>query len=378
MDNAKYKVLIVDDVPDNIHVLVQCLKRSYSLIVATNGEKALSLAETTQPDIILLDIMMPGMDGYEVCRRLKASETTRNIPVIFLTALTESGDETRGLALGAVDYIAKPFNIAILKARLGNQLALRQAYKDLENSQRLLAEDLAQAAEYVASQLPPELTHGPVRTQWRFAPALSLGGDGFGYHFIDEGHFAFFLLDVCNHGIGPALLSVQVMNALKSRSLPDVDFCDPSQTLNGLNDMFQMDRHNGLYFTMMYGVYALRSRTLTLAGAGHPPALLYDGEHGMRALKAQNIMVGALPELDYQSQSVQAPPGSTLLLFSDGVYEVVKPEGDYWTFNEYEEYMAGLNPENKDLLDVVLANARSMSPGGVLEDDFSMLKITFA
>lgn len=377
MTNTKPKVLIVDDVPDNLLILVEGLKKEYALIVATDGEKALQLAESKQPDIILLDIMMPGMDGYEACRRLKASETTRDIPVIFLTALTDSQDEAKGLELGAVDYITKPFNLAILRARLSNHLALGQAYRALENSQRVLAEELAQAAEYVASQLPQELTQGPVRTQWLFAPALTLGGDGFGYHYLDDEHFAFFLLDVCNHGIGPALMSVQAMNALKARSLPDVDFSDPAQTLAGLNAMFQMDRHNGLYFTMIYGVYDTRSRELTLGIAGHPPALFHDENGGRCSLNAQNIMVGAMPEYEYQCRRLKAAPGSSLLLFSDGVYEVVKPDGGYWTFNEFEEYMLGLSPDREDLLDLVLANARAMSPGGVLKDDFSMLKLTF-
>ena len=121
----KAKILIVDDTPDNIHVLMQALKDDYRVVAATNGEKALKMADLDdQPDIILLDVMMPVMDGYEVCKRLKGNPLTRDIPVIFITALSESSDEEKGLALGAVDFIVKPINPPLVKMRVKNQLEL--------------------------------------------------------------------------------------------------------------------------------------------------------------------------------------------------------------------------------------------------------------
>ncbi len=131
-------ILIVDDTPENIDILKGVLKEQYIIKAATRGSKALEIARTTPVDVILLDIMMPGMDGYEVCRALKADEVTKKIPVIFVTALQETGDETSGFEAGAVDYITKPINAAVVRARVRTHLALKEAQDALEewNSRR--------------------------------------------------------------------------------------------------------------------------------------------------------------------------------------------------------------------------------------------------
>ncbi len=122
----RFKILFVDDLPTNIKILVEVLKEDYDVICADNGPEALELAEKgPQPDLILLDIMMPNMNGYEVCERLKANDKTSDIPVMFITALTEDDDEEQGLTLGAVDYIKKPFNMAIVKSRIKTHLELK-------------------------------------------------------------------------------------------------------------------------------------------------------------------------------------------------------------------------------------------------------------
>ena len=140
MSNKRQRILIVDDTPSNIHVLMETLKDEYAIIVATTGPKALTLASgPTPPDLILLDVMMEGMDGYEVCRRLKSDVRTAPIPVIFVTTLSQTEDETMGLELGAVDYITKPINPAIVRARVRNHLELK-AHRD--NLEQLVAKQV--------------------------------------------------------------------------------------------------------------------------------------------------------------------------------------------------------------------------------------------
>ena len=156
----KPKILVVDDVPGNIQIIMQALKDEYSVIAATSGEKALALASgDSRPSIILLDVMMPGMDGYEVCRRLKENEKTSGIPVMFITTLDEDVNEAKGLDLGAVDYIAKPINPALVKKRIKNQLDLK-LYRDhlealvqertvqIHNTRLEIIRMLGRAAEY--------------------------------------------------------------------------------------------------------------------------------------------------------------------------------------------------------------------------------------
>jgi len=129
----KFSILVVDDIPQNIEVAKGILLPEYSIMAASNGQLALKIAETKQPDIILLDIMMPDMDGFEVCRQLKANSATKNIPVIFVTALDEQVDEEKGFHLGAVEYITKPYNHAILKARVRSHIELAHQQKVCQN-----------------------------------------------------------------------------------------------------------------------------------------------------------------------------------------------------------------------------------------------------
>ena len=143
MKTKKPKILAVDDAPANLKLLAAALREDYELALATGGEQALGIAlSETPPELILLDVMMPGMDGYEVLARLKADETAREIPVIFVTAQTDSEDEEKGLSAGAIDYITKPFNPAIVKARVRNHLALREAVRLRQDVERIMIHDL--------------------------------------------------------------------------------------------------------------------------------------------------------------------------------------------------------------------------------------------
>ena len=131
--NVRNKILVVDDTPENIYLMIDVLGDEYTIIVASNGPSALEMARIEPvPDIILLDVKMPGMDGYEVCRQLKDGDRTRNIPVIFITRMSDVDDERRGLDLSAVDYIHKPFSPPLLKARIRNLLELKHHRDHLE------------------------------------------------------------------------------------------------------------------------------------------------------------------------------------------------------------------------------------------------------
>jgi putative two-component system response regulator len=150
----KFNILVVDDTPDNLIMMSELLKDEYKVKVANNGEKALKISQSqTPPDLILLDIMMPVMDGYEVCRQLKANPQTQHIPVIFLTAKTDATDETKGLEIGAIDYITKPINPAILMARVKTHLDIKRMQDFLRNQNSFLeAEIIKRTREITAIQ----------------------------------------------------------------------------------------------------------------------------------------------------------------------------------------------------------------------------------
>lgn len=149
-ETNKHLILLVDDTPENIDILVGLLQDDYDLSVAMNGVDALRAVEKVAPDLILLDVMMPGMSGYEVCKQLKADPKTREIPVVFLTALAEASNEKTGLELGAVDYVVKPFNPSLVEARIANHLALAQARKELQEYGKHLEEIVAHRTHQLA------------------------------------------------------------------------------------------------------------------------------------------------------------------------------------------------------------------------------------
>ncbi|MDO9596425.1 MAG: two-component system response regulator [Azoarcus sp.] len=187
-------ILVVDDTPDNIEALRQLLRDEYVVHAAISGEKGLAIALVSpQPDIILLDIMMAGMDGYEVCRRLKSNPATEHIPVVFISALAQTGDEATGLELGAVDYIRKPFEPVVVKARVRNHLALKRYERGLEAlvaartaelvlTQQVTIEALATLAEYRDSE-----TGGHIKRTQSYVRALAshLSAHGPYQHLLD-------------------------------------------------------------------------------------------------------------------------------------------------------------------------------------------------
>ncbi len=236
---------------------------------------------------------------------------------------------------------------------------------------------MAQAARYVQSLLPEKLT-GDITIDFRFVPSTQLGGDMFGYNWIDDEHFAIYLLDVSGHGVGSSLLAVSAMNMLSAHSLADTDFRDPGQVLSRLNDVFQMEKQNGKYFTIWYGVFEPATRKLAYSNAGHPPALLYTGETAeaasVKELEADGLAIGMVEGMPYDTIEVQLGPYSRLLIYSDGAYEIQKTDGEMWKHSEFVEFVSGLPTAPGPVADRLLAHVQELGSSQVLDDDFSFVE----
>ena len=377
----KPTILVVDDTPANLQLMSGLLQEDYKVKAATSGEKALKIAFTDpQPDLILLDIMMPEIDGYEVCKRLKADEKTNQIPIIFLTAKAETQDEALGLSLGAVDYITKPVSPPIAMARIKTHIELYRQKKALIESQRLLAEEINEAAIYIRSLLPPPL-EGKVNTSWQHIPCSSLGGDAFGYHWIDEDHLGIYLVDVCGHGVGAAILCISAINAIRSQSLTDTDFKSPASVLKGLNDAFPMEEQNNKYFTIWYGVYNKKNHELIFSSAGHPPAILFSGNDinnkKLQTLTSGGLAIGMMPGIEFKETVVPLSNRNKLYVFSDGVYEITQKDGKEMNLTDYTNLMND-HFSHFELLqsDKVLEKITSLKEeAGPFEDDFSIVEL---
>ncbi|NNL78698.1 MAG: serine/threonine-protein phosphatase, partial [Desulfobacterales bacterium] len=194
-------------------------------------------------------------------------------------------------------------------------------------------------------------------------------------------HFTFYLIDVSGHGVGAALLSVSVMNALRSQSLPNTDFKDPEQILSSLNDAFPGEEHNDMFFTIWYGVYNKKSRVLTYASGGHPPALLISDhavdDSRVALLRTPNNVVGAMPNVTYKKNKLIVSEKTTLYVFSDGVYEVNKSDGSMWRFKDFSDFMDNIKAEGQSRIDSLYQHVKNIGNLKYLEDDFTIVEVAF-
>jgi sigma-B regulation protein RsbU (phosphoserine phosphatase) len=379
------RVLLVDDQTMVGEMVRRMLvpESDISFHFCQDPTQALKTAAELEPTVILQDLVMPEIDGLTLVRYYRAHPKLADIPLIVLSTKEEAVTKAEAFSLGANDYLVKLPDRIELVARIRyhsrayiNLLERNEAFEALKKSQQELAHDLDRASRYVVSLLPKPVETGPVRASWRYVPTTQLGGDSFGYHWIDPEHFAFYLLDVCGHGVGSALLSVSALNTLRSQALPDIDFRDPAAVLGGMNEAYQSSSHGGLYFTLWYGVYDTRARTLTHASAGHPPSLLMANNEIARVLSG-NLMIGAFPRVPFRSAQVDVPAGARLYLFSDGVYEVSLPDDSMWSLEDLCEYLRDTPHDGGAEIDQLYACLQKMHGQDILEDDFSMVRVDF-
>jgi sigma-B regulation protein RsbU (phosphoserine phosphatase) len=388
----KVTVLLIDDQPMIGEAVRRMLAGEPDIVFnyCRDATKALDEAARIKPTVILQDLVMPDIDGLTLVKNFRANEGTKEIPMIVLSTKEDPAVKAEAFALGANDYIVKLPDRLELLARIRYHskgyitlLQRNEAYQALQESQKRLASEVKQAARYVQSLLPDKLKKGLIKTDWRFVPSAELGGDSFGYHWLDDDHFAFYLLDVSGHGVGAALLSVSAMNALRSQALPSTDFRQPSQVLFALNNAFQMDQQNGLYFTIWYGVFHKPTRRVDYSGGGHPPALLLTGptaeQATMQVLDSKGPMIGAMNDLEYESGSTTLEPFSKIYILSDGAYEIEKADKTMWPFSEFLAFMAQGPHHGAETskMDQLIAHDRELMGVDEFADDLSLVELIF-
>ncbi len=386
-------VLLVDDQP----IVAEAIRRmlapesDITFHYCQDPTQAIAQANTVGPTVILQDLVMPELDGLTLVKFFRANPATREVPLIVLSTKEEPAIKAEAFATGANDYLVKLPDRIELVARIRYhskgyiaQLERNEAYRKLAESQQMLADEVGEAAKYVRSLLPEPIASGPVRVDWRFVPSTQLGGDSFSYYWLDDDHFAIFLLDVSGHGVGSSLMSVSALNVLRSQALPQTDFRNPGQVLQGLNAAFAMELHDNKYFTIWYGVYRKSTRQLVYTGGGHSPALLLSGpaqgggeEMGLLTqLDSQGPFIGMMPDMDFDTQTVELAPGSRLLVFSDGVFEIELANDQMWKFDQFVEFLRSLPPD-APLMDRLLQHTQALHGSDQLTDDFSIVQFEF-
>ena len=321
------RVLLVDDAKANLDILVEGLKSDHKLSLALNGEMALQIAARTPPDLVLLDIVMPGLDGYEVCRRLRQMPETAEVPIMFLSSLEEVQNKTRGFEAGANDYLTKPFEMLEVKARVRSLLKAK-AYSDAVKEQ--IASELRVAREIQMGMLPHDFTgieraYG-VALSAVLEPAREVGGDLYGVCAMAKDRLVVFLGDVSGKGIPASMFMVRAISLAR---LLAREIAEPERILARLNDELAADNPSGMFVTFLCGVFEPGSGRLVLANGGHcRPVLLPAGEAPRWAVKHLGTALGFEPGLEFERTELTLREGDALIFYTDGVSEAFNPQDE--------------------------------------------------
>ena len=314
-------ILLVDDQPANLQVLLQTLQGvGCKLLVARTGEAALAIARQARPDLILLDIMMPGIDGFEVCRRLKADPATQEIPVVFLSALDDTADKVAGLQLGAVDYVAKPFQPEEVIARVNTHLTIHRLGREVQQQRDELEHELQVVSQLQRDLLPAQLPQvDGVRLAAHYVTSRYAGGDFYDVAELPNGRLVILVADAEGHSAPAAVMMAMTCSLFRSCS---AEREEPDRLLGYLNDnLCKVNKQS--FVTAICGVYDVRRRALRVARAGHPLPMLYRASDARaREVPCDGVFaLGWQPYGPVPVTDMTLEPGDRLLFYTDGVTE---------------------------------------------------------
>ena len=369
------RVLLVDDAKANLDILVEGLKADHKLSLALNGEMALQIAAKMPPDLVLLDIMMPGLDGYEVCRRLRAMPETAEVPVMFLSSLEEVQNKTRGFEAGANDYLTKPFDMLEVRARVRSLLKAK-AYSDAAKEQ--IASELRVAREIQMGMLPHDFAPFEQAYGVSFGavlePAREVGGDLYGVCAGGPERLVVFLGDVSGKGIPASMFMVRAISLAR---LLARDVVEPERILARLNDELATDNPSGMFVTFLCAVFEPKSGRLVIANGGHcRPVLLPAGGTPCWAVKNLGTALGFEPGLEFERTELTLGKGDTLILYSDGVSEAFNPQEECYGNDQLlvdAGALVGQSPP--DLTARLLQKVRAFANGAPQSDDIAILTL---
>jgi sigma-B regulation protein RsbU (phosphoserine phosphatase) len=368
-------ILLVDDNPTNLQVLFQTLEGlGCKLLIAKNGEMALSIAGKALPDLILLDIMMPGIDGYEVCRQLKSNPATEGIPVIFLSALGETEDKVLGLQLGAVDYVTKPFQPDEVIARVNTHLTIHRLKREVESRKDRLEHELEVVSEVQRKLLPKRLPAiDGFKLAVHYETSRYAGGDYYDIIKMPDNTWGFLIADAEGHSAPAAVL--MAMTCALFRAYPGVP-ADPAAVLKYLNQHL-CKVADPSFMTALYAVYDADSAALKVARAGHPQPMIYRfSENQTLELSCPGVFpMGIEPynmEIPVTETTLQR--GDRLLVYTDGLTERFNPEGNAYGEQRLLRILATDSTQNpREVVDAIMGDVTRFAGGRPADDDQALL-----
>ncbi|BDA80885.1 hypothetical protein LPTSP3_g38150 [Leptospira kobayashii] len=372
MKQTSSKILVVDDNETNVEIITHILlKQNYEVAVAYDGEYAIELAEALELDLILLDILLPGISGLDVAKKLQSQEKTKNIPILFLSALNETKDIVLGLETGAVDYITKPFQEAEILARIQTHIKIKQLEKERINLLHSIHKDLELARSnqqnLVSFHFPPSKDY---KIYSSYRPMDLVGGDLITYDLLPSGDLDILFGDVTGHGIAAAMVSLMAIITFKTMNKA---FLSPSECLywihNTLSPMINTHFISGIYLR-----YNAQNKLLSYSMAGHHAMVLIRGNELIK-LGTKGFCLMMFPQLMTDNNEIFLQEKDRLFLFSDGMFEVPNAAEEYLgELAFYDMVQNSLELRGPSFLDSLQDQVLEYS-NGAIADDMTMLVI---
>ncbi len=378
MESSESKILLAEDHPTSRKLLAAMLKRNYAVVAAASGTEALELAAEHKPDLVLLDIMMPGMDGFQALEKLRADIIGPTVPVIFLTAREDTESREKGLEAGAVDYITKPYDRQELAIKVKNHLALYEAQKKIEENNRIMAQEMEMASQLQRSLLPQEFPHSDrLNFSVVYKPSSRASGDFYDVVEVVPGRIGFVQVDVSGHGVRSAIIGAMFKMAFQSFAKEQIS---PAGVLAKINEEMVDLIPDMDFLTVFYGIVDAETLELTFCNAAHPrPFLQRNGDGQIVELAAGGTLIGAFPGVPFDEETVSLQPGDRILLYTDGVTESGKRNDKSTMYGE--ERLKRLFRERRGtepgaVVETILRDLESFSGKDTFDDDVSLMLVT--
>ncbi|MES0360867.1 MAG: SpoIIE family protein phosphatase [Anaerolineales bacterium] len=377
--STKGDILVVDDTPANLRLLSQMLnEQGYNVRPVLEGRLALAAAQAKPPDLILLDIRMPDLNGYQVCERLKSDSQTKDIPIIFISALDAIQDKVKAFTVGGVDYITKPFHVEEVLARVETHLALHKLQEQLEHANQKMTQELALAGEVQEGFFLQEL---PEISGWQLSiklkSARETSGDFFDVIPLPRGYYGILMADVVDKGVAAALFMALSWSLFRTYA---ADFpSHPEMVLTSVNQRILDDTSANQFVTVFYGVLDPVSGRFVYANAGHSPPLVFNSQSGEKLQRLENTgkPLGLFEDEFWGQGEIELSPGDVVVIYTDGVSEAQNEQQEF--FDEsglVASVKHNLGAPAGDIADGILANVREFIAGAPQVDDIGIAVLT--
>ena len=378
------RILVVDDVEDNRDLLVLRLEREgyRDIAVAEDGEAALALLDEREFDLVLLDVMMPRLDGYQVLERLRAAGRLHELPIIVISAVSEIESVVRCIELGAVDYLTKPFNPVVLKARVGASLEKKRLRDEVRAHMARLAEELDAARELQKSMVPASFPDAqqPVEIFARMEPAREVGGDLYDFFTMADGRLCFLTGDVSGKGVPAALFMARTKNLIRLvtgfMEEAQAGTATPDAIIRRVNRELCENNATFMFVTLFFGILDAASGELQYCNAGHDPPYWLNARGVERVPGGQGMALGVEADGGYATGRLTMAPGDALYLYTDGITEAINPQDELFAHDRLEAVLrAGAGGPLEALIGAVAEAVKGFAQSAPQSDDITSMAL---